>query len=175
MDIYGWEIVALDILLCLLLLVAAWNLSKWRVPRLFMTGAFVVLYATCDQYQNLLTVKADMDFQAGLAPVGGYTLYIEDDYYVTQSMAVSLLAGIVLTVIAGYYYKRRFLFLPGKLNLPRCEHCGQRISRGDKFCTCCGNPIRGSSAIAVIGVSGQKVILRNLQVFYKRRRLHCLL
>lgn len=148
--IYGWEIIVLDLLLAVLSLAAAWNLSRWRVPGLFMAGAFVVLYAVCDQYQNLFAVKADMDFQAGLAPVGGYTLYIVDDYYVTRSMMTSLLAVIVLTLLAGYYYKRRLLFLPGKLKLPRCEHCGQLVYHGNAFCTCCGSPVRDSSAADVI-------------------------
>ena len=149
-DIYGEEIIVLDILLFLLSVVAAWNLSKWRVPGLFMTGAFVIFYAVCDQYQDLYIVKSDMAFQARLTPVGGYTLYVVDDYYVIRSMAVSLLAVIVLTLIASYYYKRRFLFLPGKLNFPSCEYCGQIISHGDTFCTCCGQRLRNSSVTPVI-------------------------
>lgn len=149
-NVYGWELVALDVLLLLLSAAAAWKLFKWRVSGLFMTGAFVFFYTVCQQYQRLLIVKADMSLHAKFTPVEEYTVYIVNDYNLTYAMAVSLLAVSIITALAVYYYRRRFLFLPGKLNLPTCENCGQMISPGDVFCTCCGKPLENRSAVHVI-------------------------
>lgn len=149
-DVYGWEIIVLDILLLLLSVAAAWKLLKWRISGLLMTGAFVFFYTVCVQYQQILIVKGDMSLRGKYTPVEEYTLYIINDYGLTYAMAVSLLAVIAMTALAVYYYRRRFLFLPGKLKLPTCEYCGQMISPGDTFCTCCGKPLENRATAQVI-------------------------
>lgn len=149
-NVYGWKIVVLNVLFLLFSAAAAWMLFKWRVSGLFMTGAFVLFYTVCEQYKHLLILKSDMSLHAKFTPVEEYTLYIVNDYELIYAMAVSLLAVIVITLLAVYYYRRRFLFLPGKLTLPTCEYCGQMISPDDRFCTCCGKPLGNRSAVHVI-------------------------
>lgn len=149
-DVYGWEIIVLDILLLLLSVAAAWKLLKWRISGLLMTGAFVFFYTACVQYQQILIVTGDVSLHGKYTPVEEYTLYIVNDYGLIYAMVISLLAVIAMTAMAVYYYRRRFLFLPGKLKLPTCEYCGQMISPGDTFCTSCGKPLENRATVQVI-------------------------
>lgn len=149
-NVYGQKMIVLHILLLLLSAAAAWKLFKWRVSGLFLTGAFVFFYTACEQYKRLLILHSNMSRSAKFTPVEEYTLYIVNDYGLTYAMAVSLSAVVIVTALAVYYYRRRFLFLPEKLDLPTCDFCGQMISPGDGFCTCCGKPLRNRVAAHVI-------------------------
>lgn len=145
--LYGVKLIVFCGLLILLAILAMVGLSKFRIFGLFSTGAFVFCFAALEQYQNLLAITADMRNRTQFETISQYTVYIVDDYIMTQSMAFSFAALITLILLAIYYYKRRFLFMPGKLSLPSCKNCGQVISKGDDFCTCCGkrlliNPIK---------------------------------
>lgn len=147
MELYGVELIVFCGFLILLAILAMVGLSKFRIFGLLSAGAFVLCFAAFEQYQNLLAVASDIHNRTRYETIGQYAVYIADDYIVTQSMAFSFAALITLTLLAVYYYRRRFLFMPGKLNLPSCKNCGQVISKGDVFCTCCGkqlpiNPIK---------------------------------
>lgn len=142
LDFLGREIIVFNILLVLLAIWAAWGLFRFRVLGLLSTGVFMLCYAACEQYQLLFAVVLDMDGRTKYTTVEQYTLYIVSDYLVTQSMAISLAALIVLALLTIYYYKRRFLFMPRLTICPLCEHCGQIVSRGNDFCTSCGKQLR---------------------------------
>lgn len=141
MELYGvWPIVFCGFLV-LLAIPAVVGLFRFRIYGLLTAGAFVFCFAAFEQYKNLLAAISDMQSQMQYNVIGQYTVYIVDDYRVTQSMAVSLMALVALTLLAVYYYKRRFLFMPGKLPRPTCRHCGQMIGKNDDFCTCCGRKV----------------------------------
>lgn len=147
MELYGVELIVFCGFLLLLAILAMVGLSKFHVFGLLSAGAFIFCFAAFEQYRNLLAVASDMRDRTRYDMIGQYTLYIVEDYAVTKSMAISFVAFAALTLFAVYYYKRRFLFMPGKLSLPSCKYCGQVISKGDDFCTCCGkqlpiNPIK---------------------------------
>ena len=149
-------LIVFGILLLLLAVLAVVGLFKFRVFGLIFLGVYVFCYAAFEQYQNFLIVAADMQDRGKYTPVNQYALYVVNDYLITKSMAISFVALVVLTLLAVYYYKRRFLFMPGKLKFPSCEYCGQVISKGDIFCTCCGRRLRVNPTKQVIMPLDQK-------------------
>lgn len=132
------ELIIPCILLILLAVPAAVGLIRLRPLGLLLSGAFALGFAAFIQYKYMLGVAADIGDMGKLDSVGQYTLYIADGYLTAVCMAAGFAAASSLALLTAYYYRRRFLFMPGMLRVPVCEHCGQVIGTGDFFCTCCG-------------------------------------
>lgn len=141
-DIFDGWIILWSILLMLFTVPAVYFLSKFRSKGLIMTGMLVMLDSAYCQYLRMLRVKAIIENSKNFKTVARYGYYMMADSLVVESMILSLLAVIILALIVFYYYKRRFLFMPGKLNMLSCTQCGKAISRGDDFCICCGQMLR---------------------------------
>ena len=128
----------------LLLLLAAWaarRLWKWRVSGIFAAGGYILCYAALEQYRCFRSVANTLEVLAQWPLMVQYTWYMEADYQVTWAMASGLLALAALVFLAVYCYRRRFLFLPGRLDSSFCANCGQVISGDGDFCTNCGQPL----------------------------------
>lgn len=141
-DIFDGWIILWSILLMLFTVPAVYFLSKFRSKGLIMTGMLVMLDSAYCQYLRMLRVKAIIESSKNFKTVVRYGYYMIADSLVVESMILSLLAVIILALIVFYYYKRRFLFMPGKLNMLSCPQCGKAISRGEDFCICCGQMLR---------------------------------
>lgn len=139
--VYDNKVIYISLLLLAFAAAACVNLYKFHFSGLLMTGLFIMLFAASKQYQWLLRANTVMEMSSGYKSVARYCGYVVTDYLVIQSMAVSLTAVIAIVLLVLYYYKRRFLFIPDKLELPTCNWCGNPLSQGNNFCTCCGNKV----------------------------------
>lgn len=144
--IYDRGIIWISALLMIFALFAVFFLFRFRSRGLVMAGAFVVFYAAYRQYLLFRRAGGVVSISENYNTVARYGSYCSGNFLVWESMIISISAVTILTFAAIYYYKRRFLFTPGKLGMPVCGFCGKAVSRGDVFCTNCGtqatiNPI----------------------------------
>lgn len=139
--VYDNEVICISVLLLIFAAVSCVNLCKFHSSGLIMTGMFFIFFAVFKQYQWLLQANKITKMYSGYKLVVRYGSYVRTEYLVIQSMAIWILAVIAIIFLVLYYYKRRFLFVPDKLDLPTCHWCGNLISKGNNFCTCCGNEV----------------------------------
>ncbi len=128
---------------CLLALAvwAAYRFWRWRVSGMFAAGGFVLGYAALEQCLFLRAAAEVFHTQEAQTEIVRYAWYIQLDYITTWAMAACALALAVLVFLAVYCYRRRFLFLPGKLAGARCANCGQLTGGDSVFCTHCGQQL----------------------------------
>lgn len=138
---YGPWLTALAVGLLLLSLWAAYRLWRWRVSGIFAAGGYILCYAAFEQYRSFRYLAGAQEAQEGLPVMARYARYMAADYQATWAMASGLLALAALLFLAVYCYKRRFLFLPGRLDAPFCPSCGQVAGGDGGFCTNCGQPL----------------------------------
>lgn len=146
-DFYGKWLVVFSIVLILLTLIAVLHLFKFQARGLIETGMLLVLDAVHKHCIWLGFADKVTDSAKGLRAAARYGYYIMADNMFVRSMAADALVFAVVVFFTFYYYKRRYLFTPEKLHLPKCVYCGKAILKGDDFCTCCGtklavNPIK---------------------------------
>ena len=140
-DFYGKWLSVFSIVLILFTLIAVSHLFKFQARGLIETGMLLVLDAVHKHCIWLGFADKVMDSAKGLSAAAGYGYYIMADNMFVRSMAADALVFAVVVFFTFYYYKRRYLFTPEKLHLPKCVYCGKAILKGDDFCTCCGTKL----------------------------------
>lgn len=138
---YNINIVFLSVLLMIFAFLAVYYLCKFYVRGLLLTGALIIFYSAYEQYLWWRRACSLLDMSKNYNPIARYGAYAMVHHLAMQSMVLSVLATVLVTLFFLYYYKRRYLFTPGKLNLPFCPYCGMAISKGDNFCICCGKEL----------------------------------
>lgn len=138
---YNINIVSLSVFLMIVAFLAAYYLYKFYVRGLLLTGVLIILYSAYEQYLWWRRACSILDMAENYNPIASYGIYAMVHHLAMQSMILSTLATVLVTLFFLYYYKRRYLFTPGRLNLPFCPYCGMAISKGDNFCICCGKEL----------------------------------
>lgn len=139
--IYNKSIIFLSVFLMIVALLTAYYLYKFYVRGLWLTGALIIFYSAYEQYLWWRRACSLLDMSKNYNPIARYGAYAMVHHLAMQSMVLSVLATVLVTLFSLYYYKRRYLFTPGRLNLPLCPYCGKAISKGDNFCICCGTKL----------------------------------
>lgn len=141
-EIYNVNVIFLAGFLLFVALWAAIGLFRFRSHGLFLTGVFMVGYAAYKQFLWLQYADSAVKLAEGEEVFVRYSAYIISDYLIKASMLQNLTMLVIAIVLTVYYYRRRFLFTPNRLDMPTCIKCGKPINKGDNFCTCCGNKLQ---------------------------------
>ena len=140
-DFYGKWLSLFSIALFLFTLIAVVHLFKFQARGLIETGLVLILDAVHKHCIWLGFAGKVTDSAKGLRAAARYGYYIMADHMFVRSMAADVAAVGVIVFFTLYYYKRRYLFTPEKLHMPKCVYCGKVILKGDDFCTCCGTKL----------------------------------
>lgn len=124
----------------LLILFALWN-SRWlyrlKVRGCVGTIAFFWAYAAFHQWEWLKAI--DISGADTMSVPARYIRLCMNDYYVVKAMSITAVLVVITLIMAVYFYKRRFIFQPGKLSsFLKCSYCGKTIEKGDAYCRNCG-------------------------------------
>lgn len=133
----GW----FSLLLILFTLIAVAHLFKFRSRGLIETGIVFFLGAVYKHCIWLRVAQIIIGDVTDLRAAVRYGYYIMTDSMFTRSMGADVIAFGAIIFLTVYYYKRRFLFTPEKLHMPKCVYCGKPVIKGDSFCTCCGTGV----------------------------------
>lgn len=140
--VYDKSIIFLSVLLMIAAFLAAYYLYKFYTRGLLLAGGFIILYSAYRQYLWWRTARATLDVSGNYHLISRYGVYAVVHHLAMQSMILSALTVAMVVVISLYYYKRRYLFTPGRLNMPLCPYCGKAVSKGENFCISCGTELK---------------------------------
>ena len=140
-DFWGKGLSLSSLFLLLFTLSAVVNLFKFRSRGLIESGIVFFLGAVYKHCIWLRIAQIIISNATDIRAVLKYGYYIMVDSMFTHSMGADVIAFGTILFLTFYYYKRRFLFTPEKLHMPKCVRCGKPVIKGDSFCTCCGTGI----------------------------------
>lgn len=140
--VYDKSIIFLSILLMIAAFLAAYYLYKFYIRGLLLAGGFIILYSAYRQYLWCRTARATLDISENYHLISRYGVYAVVHHLTKQSMILSVLTVAMIVFISLYYYRRRYLFTPGRLSMPLCPYCGKAISKGENFCISCGTELK---------------------------------
>lgn len=126
-NFYGKWLSSFGIALLLFTLIAVVHLFKFQARGLIETGLVLILDAVHKHCIWLGFAGKVMGNAKGLRAAARYGFYIMADHMFVRSMAADVAAVGVIVFFTLYYYKRRYLFTPEKLHMPKCVYCGKVI------------------------------------------------